>query len=64
VSIEAFECCTHLANHRILHLIQGSGLRYESRYSRGVRQFRVWLSTGWTDNHATWLPATQSGQAT
>jgi RimJ/RimL family protein N-acetyltransferase len=43
MGLEAFECFTHLANDRVLRLIKGSGLRYESRYSRGVREFRVWL---------------------
>ena len=43
MGLEAFECFTHLANDRVLRLIKGSGLHYESRYSRGVREFRVWL---------------------
>ncbi len=43
MGVEVFQCFTHLANHRVLHLIKGSGLRYESSYSQGVREFRVWL---------------------
>jgi RimJ/RimL family protein N-acetyltransferase len=43
MGLEVFECFTHLDNHRVLRLIKGSGLRYESRYSQGVREIRVWL---------------------
>jgi GNAT superfamily N-acetyltransferase len=46
MGLEVFECFTDLANHRVLRLIKGSGLRYESRYSQGVREIRVWLKPG------------------
>ena len=41
--LEMFECFTHPANHRVLGLIKSCGLRYESGYSQGVRDVRVWL---------------------
>jgi RimJ/RimL family protein N-acetyltransferase len=41
--LERFECFTHPANHRVLCLIKGCGLRYECTYGRGVREIRVWL---------------------
>ncbi len=44
MGVETFECFTHVANHCVLHLVEGSGLRYESRCGRGVREFRVWLN--------------------
>jgi len=43
--LERFECFTHPANHRVLCLIRGCGLRYECRYGQGVREIRVWLKT-------------------
>jgi GNAT superfamily N-acetyltransferase len=43
--LERFECFTHPANHRVLCLIRGCGLRHECRYSQGVREIRVWLKT-------------------
>lgn len=42
--LEVFACFTHLANGPVLHLIKRSGLRYESSYSQGVREIRVWLN--------------------
>ncbi len=44
MGLEVFTCFTHLENHRVLRLIRASGLRYESRYSQGVREIRVWLN--------------------
>ena len=41
--LERFECFTHPANHRVLCLIRGCGLRHECRYGQGVREIRVWL---------------------
>jgi GNAT superfamily N-acetyltransferase len=41
--LEMFECLTHPANHRVLCLIKGCGLRSECAYSQGVREIRVWL---------------------
>lgn len=44
MDLETFECFTHVANHRVRNLVEGSGLRYESRYNHGLREFRVWLN--------------------
>jgi RimJ/RimL family protein N-acetyltransferase len=41
--LERFECFTHPANHRMLCLIKGCGLRSEGAYSQGVREIRIWL---------------------
>jgi RimJ/RimL family protein N-acetyltransferase len=41
--LERFECFTHPANHRVLCLIKGCGLRSECAYSQGVREIRTWL---------------------
>jgi RimJ/RimL family protein N-acetyltransferase len=42
--LERFECFIHPANHRVMRLIKGCGLRYESRYGQGVREIRIWLN--------------------
>jgi RimJ/RimL family protein N-acetyltransferase len=63
MDVEVFECFILLANQPVLHLIKGSGLRYESRYSQGVRTVRVWLKPERTNDVTTWLPATRLGQA-
>lgn len=43
MGLHCFVCFTDLANYCVLHLIRASGLRYESRCTEGVREFRVWL---------------------
>jgi GNAT superfamily N-acetyltransferase len=43
MGLHSFVCFTHGANDCVLHLIKASGLSYESSYSKGVREFRVWL---------------------
>ena len=43
MGLERFECITHPANHRVLSLIKGCGLRSECAYNQGVREIRVWL---------------------
>lgn len=63
MGLEVLECFIDLTNHRILRLIKGSGLRYESRYSQGVRRIRVWLEPERTNDVMTWLPATRLSQA-
>ena len=44
MGLEVFACFTHLSNGPVLHLVKRSGLRYESSYSQGVREIRVWLN--------------------
>jgi RimJ/RimL family protein N-acetyltransferase len=45
MGLETFACFTLLANHRVMRLIKGCGLRYQSRYSEGVNEIRVRLKS-------------------
>jgi RimJ/RimL family protein N-acetyltransferase len=42
--LETFDTFIHPANYRMLSMIKGSGLNFESRYSDGLKEVRVWLS--------------------
>ncbi len=43
--IKSFDTYIHPVNHRMLAIIKGSGLNYESRYSDGLKEIRVWLNS-------------------
>jgi N-acetylglutamate synthase-like GNAT family acetyltransferase len=44
IGVSEFTCYTHLNNERVLGMIKGSGLRFESKYDQGMRVVRVWLN--------------------
>ena len=41
--VEAFDTFIDPANYRIMRLIQGSGLQFESKYCDGLKKVRLWL---------------------
>ena len=44
LGVTEFKCHTHPSNYRVLRIIQGSGLKFECKYSQGIRVIRVWLN--------------------
>jgi L-amino acid N-acyltransferase YncA len=42
--ISTFVSYIHPVNQRVLRMIKGSGLPYESKYNDGMKEVRIWLS--------------------
>jgi GNAT superfamily N-acetyltransferase len=42
--LETFTTYIDPSNYRVVGMIKGSGLRFESRYSDGLKEIRVWLN--------------------